>query len=568
MKYRKVEIDDNYPSKLNGENKKIIFYEYIFYSTISIILAIYCTINLGIISHNLAEKYNFNLDGLVKSYSLLGGYRDLSDFQWRYYRENLGLIILFATIFVLISKIIKNFFSLEILKCFYLIFGFGYAFFLHRLKIIYLIIVLLVSYLLCNNYSILGKRNFIALTWIFCIIIKITSEIWNGYSIDFLNISDFFKNPLLGWHSVFGLNMLKIISYNMEFSKNMEKDFKKNEALNSEKMNHYKECKDCSDGIFCLTTLKKYIIIKDSDFSFINLIIYIFYPPFYFSGPTIMYHSFIFQINNYQKNKHNNIFHKNKILYFIRCICIFITLEIFNHYIYVNAIMTNKYNSWIFEEYRKNNSYFNYAFLAFNNLVFIFLKFSLIWKIARFWGWVDGVYSEENMNRCIYNNYSFEGFWRQWHRSYNMWLIRYMYIPLGGASKKLLNTFIIFSFVALWHDLKLNLLLWAWCIYISLIPEIIIKNYFAKEKRQYLKNCMWFRYLRAWICSIVIMLMITANLIGFGIGNKELVDALLNLLKLTTPLRFLFLSIFFAPFTFPMFFIRDLEKKNGINKNY
>ena len=98
--------------------------------------------------------------------------------------------------------------------------------------------------------------------------------------------------------------------------------------------------------------------------------------------------------------------------------------------------MTNKNNKWLFEDFRKNNTYFNLSYLSFNNLVFIYLKFSLIWKVARFWGWADGIYSEENMNRCIYNNYSFEGFWRQWHRSYNIWLIRYIYLPLGGKNKK------------------------------------------------------------------------------------------------------------------------------------
>ena len=563
MNYKEVEIDDSFLSK-SKNSKKIILYEYIFYTLISIILAIYCTINLGIICHNLAEKYNYKLDGLVKGYSFLGGYRDLSDFQWRYYRGNLGLIIIFASIFVFISKTIKKYFDKTILKYFYFILGFGYAFFLHRIKIIYLILVLLGSYLLCCNYSLLGKKYFIALTWIFCIIIKVTSEIWNGYSINFVNVSDFFKNPLLGWQGVFGLNMLKIISFNMEYANIAEKDFKNNNLTNMDKIRNH--CKECSEGKFCLTALK-FIYVKESDFSFFNLLIYIFYPPFYFSGPIIMFHSFIFQINNYKINRHNDFYGKKK-LYLIRCICIFITLEIFNHYIYVNAIMTNRYNSWIFEEFRKNNSYFYYAFLAFNNLVFIFLKFSLIWKIARFWGWADGIYSEENMNRCIYNNYSFEGFWRQWHRSYNIWLIRYMYIPLGGKQKKIINTFIIFSFVALWHDLKFNLLLWAWCIYTSLIPEIIVKSYFNQENKQYLKYKIWFRYLRAWICSIVIMLMITANLIGFGIGNKELVDALLNLLKVTTPLKFLFLSIFFLPFTFPMFYIRELEKINGIKKNF
>ena len=565
--YKKVEIDDNTSSKSRSvNNRKIIFCEYIIHSIISIILAAYFTITIGITCYKLAEKYDFKLDGLVKGYSFLGGYRDFSDFQWKYYRENLGMLIVFGSIFVSIGKIIKTYFSLEILKYFYLLFGVGYAFFLHRIKMIYLIMVLIFSYLLCLNYSKLGKRVFISITWIFCIIIKITSEIYNGYSINFLDVSDFFKYPLLGWNSCFGLIMLKIISYNMEFA-NVAEDKSKNFNLKDIEriMDH---CKDCNKGKFCLTALKKIVCAKEEDFTFINLLIYIFYPPFYFSGPTIMYHSFIFQINNYKINRHNDTFDKNKILYFIRCIGIFITFEIFNHFIFINAIMTNKSNSWVFEEFRKNNSYINFFYLSFNNLVFIFLKFSLIWKVARFWGWADGILSEENMNRCIYNNYSFEGFWRQWHRSYNVWLIRYMYIPLGGSKTKLLNTFIIFSFVALWHDLKFNLLLWAWCIYASLIPEIIIKSYFAQEKMQYLKNYMWFRYLRVFFYNIIIILMISANLIGFGIGNKELVDALFQLLKQTTFTRFLFIIVFITPFTFTMFYIRELEKANGIINNF
>ena len=568
MKYKKVEIGDEFAYKPNENTKKVIFYEYVFYSLISIFLAIYNTLNLFKICHNLAEQNNFKISGLVQSYSILGGYRDFSDFQWRYYRSNLGLLIIFASIFVLINKLIKKGGSLTILKYSYLIFGLGYAFFLHRIKMIYLIIILYISFSLVQNYNSLGRKPFIAITWIFCIIIKITSEIYDGYSInflDFLNLSDFFKNPLLGWNSTFGLVMLKIISFNMEYVNVAEKEFGNNNLISMEKtMEH---CKECNKGKFCLSALK-FVNAKEKDFSFFNFLIYIFYPPFYFSGPIIMYHSFIFQLNHYKENRHNDLFFKKKILYFIQCIFIFIVFEIFNHYLYVNAIMTNKNNKWLFEEFRKNNTYFNLSYLSFNNLVFIYLKFSLIWKVARFWGWADGIYSEENMNRCIYNNYSFEGFWRQWHRSYNIWLIRYIYLPLGGKHKKMLNTFVVFSFVALWHDLRFNLLLWAWFIYVCFIPEIIIKNYFSKDNMQYLNDKMWFRYLRAWICSIVIMLMITANLIGFGIGNTELVDALFSILKETTFMRFIQMSIFYAPFTFCMFFIRDVERKHGIKKNF
>jgi protein-cysteine N-palmitoyltransferase HHAT len=63
--------------------------------------------------------------------------------------------------------------------------------------------------------------------------------------------------------------------------------------------------------------------------------------------------------------------------------------------------------------------------------MFIWLKFNFIWKFARCWALWDGIESYENMVRCMNNNYSFEGFWRSWHRSFNQWLIRYLFVPLG-----------------------------------------------------------------------------------------------------------------------------------------
>lgn len=129
MEYKKVNIDDTLSLKSQFGNKKIIFFEYIFYTIISIIIVAYHTINLGIICYKLAEKYDFKLDGLTKGYSFLGGYRDLSDFQWKYYRENIGLVLVFASLFVLIGKLIKSYSSKNVLKYFYLVFGLSYAFF-------------------------------------------------------------------------------------------------------------------------------------------------------------------------------------------------------------------------------------------------------------------------------------------------------------------------------------------------------------------------------------------------------------------------------------------------------
>ena len=87
------------------------------------------------------------------------------------------------------------------------------------------------------------------------------------------------------------------------------------------------------------------------------------------------------------------------------------------------------------------------------------------------------------MPRCINNCHNLESFWKNWHASFNKWLvrytffdtlypsyfcnllfchvtlcnhifIRYVYIPLGGSQKKLLNVWVVFTFVAVWHDLE------------------------------------------------------------------------------------------------------------------
>ena len=73
------------------------------------------------------------------------------------------------------------------------------------------------------------------------------------------------------------------------------------------------------------------------------------------------------------------------------------------------------------------------------------------------------------------NNYSMLGCWISWHWSYNLWLIksallpttnfhchwpsslkRYLYIPLDGSNNTVLSMVMIFTFVALWHDLFLK----------------------------------------------------------------------------------------------------------------
>jgi protein-cysteine N-palmitoyltransferase HHAT len=66
-----------------------------------------------------------------------------------------------------------------------------------------------------------------------------------------------------------------------------------------------------------------------------------------------------------------------------------------------------------------------------------------------------------------------QGFWKNWHASYNQWLVRYMYIPLGGSRWRALNVWPIFTFVAVWHDLDIKLLGWAWLMCFFTVPELV-----------------------------------------------------------------------------------------------
>ena len=48
----------------------------------------------------------------------------------------------------------------------------------------------------------------------------------------------------------------------------------------------------------------------------------------------------------------------------------------------------------------------------------------------------------------------------------------YIYIPLGGANSVVVNTVLVFPFVALWHDLTFRLLALGWLVSLFIIPEL------------------------------------------------------------------------------------------------
>jgi D-alanyl-lipoteichoic acid acyltransferase DltB (MBOAT superfamily) len=164
------------------------------------------------------------------------------------------------------------------------------------------------------------------------------------------------------------------------------------------------------------------------------------------------------------------------------------------------------------------------SLLSYFNLHVLWLKLLLPWRFFRLWSLVDGIDPPENMLRCLSDNPSTVAFWRGWHRSYNRWLVRYLYIPLGGsispgrwgAVRAVLNYLIVFTFVALWHDISLNLLVWGWLIVVFMMPEVLAGYLFPRKR--------WENNLTAYRCLCGVgavgnlMMMMIANLVGFAVG--------------------------------------------------
>lgn len=369
------------------------------------------------------------------------------------------------TIFILINQIFGNpgrFFG-----------TIGFIFLLHGFKALEPVSLLSLNFVLVKNIS---KRYLTPFTWIFAIACLFFLEFKPSF--DFWIWSGFLSR----WNVVFKISVLRMISFNLDYK-------------NSHKVVEV-------DSVCCQSNENCHKCRVAKDFSFKSYFMYIFYPPLYLSGPILTFNDFHHQINNQKKNQ------SIPLVYGLRLLASIFTLELILHLFHVCAIKSA--SAW-------HSSFTPLAFagIAFFNLKIIWLKLLIIWRFARFFALCDGIDPPENMIRCMSNNYSTLKFWRSWHRSFNLWILRYLYIPLGGRATSNWNIFPIFAFVAIWHDVNWQLLAWGCLIPLIILPEILA-NFVSKRFRLHeLKN---YRNICAIAAALNIFLMMLCNLVGFSVG--------------------------------------------------
>ncbi|AEO65954.1 uncharacterized protein THITE_2077439 [Thermothielavioides terrestris NRRL 8126] len=440
---------------------------------------------------------------------------------------------------------------------------------LHGFSAVKILLILAVNYKLATG---LPRKYIPAVTWVFNVCILFANELCEGYkfrdvallltgrpAVDLMidppalvklgDWLDSYGGLMSRWEILFNITVLRLISFNLDYYWSLDR--RSSSPIEKKQL----------DPANLSERDRIAIPAHPQDFSFRNYVAYTIYAPLYLTGPIITFNDYISQ----QRYQPATLSRSRTLKYGVRFALVLLAMELVLHYDYVGAI-SKAGPEW--------SSYTpaQLSLLSYFNLHIIWLKLLLPWRFFRLWSLADGVDPPENMVRCPSNNYSTLSFWRGWHRSYYRWLLRYIYIPLGGSSfrsaadaaRTVLTYLVVFTFVALWHDIQLNLLIWGWLVVVFFLPEIAASYLFPRRKWEGRPTA--YRMLCCVGAVGNVLMMISANLVGFAVG----LDGLANIVKgifqdysglvfLVTACSALFVGIQV------MFEIRQSELRRGID---
>jgi len=237
-------------------------------------------------------------------------------------------------------------------------------------------------------------------------------------------------------------------------------------------------------------------------YTFLNSLTHLLYAPTFLAGPIITFDDFVDQCRSAKPPG------RRLVWYLLQLVIALAMAESAWHLYFVFAMARVD----LLREMKPRLA----AAAVFLTLNMMWLKFLCMWRFGRAWAMADGVEVPENMRRCMCNNFSLMGFWRGWHSSFNRWLVRYLYVPLGGARRKMAASAATFLFVAAWHDLEFKLMAWG----------LLNVSFLWLEGAVAARPGPWPRAIVGIAGSTYILVLMTVNLIGYSTGLAGLIALL------------------------------------------
>ncbi|KAJ1026894.1 hypothetical protein NDA16_002188 [Ustilago loliicola] len=548
------------PSAKRGRWHTLEFKFYYLVFAIAVPLMVWVPVRLSTPSNPNFYSYS----GHLKPGWIVGRLRDDSDFQYRSFRDYVPALIGIMVLYLVLSKLFTllpspsnaRYTRLEGTSTqpqvksnripFLTVFTSIFVFALHGTNSIKLLVILVTNYALAKSLG--GSRIAPAIAFAFNIGTLFAVH-WNDgfeYSKMFsvLEFLEVFKGLLPRWQINFNITMLRLVSFALDYhwakaeaNAGGQAGRAMSEVTHESREATYQE----------RTRLTRHL----EEYNLSNYLLYVLYPPLFIAGPIMTFNDFTHQLQHPTR-----IDTRTVLRYAMRFVVSLMTMELILHFIYVNAIKDTK--AWI------GATPLELSMIGFWNLIIVWLKLLIPWRFFRLWAMADGVEAPENMVRCMANNYSTLGFWRSWHRSYNLWIVRYIYVPLGGAKNQIAATLLVFTFVALWHDLSLKLLAWGWLITFFIVPEVVARKVLPYKEYG---DRWWFRHVAAVGGVGNVLMMMTGNLVGFAIGTDGIKYMLEQLLGDWEGVKFVLgaCAILFVGVQV-MFEYREEEARRGIDR--
>ncbi|EPB89074.1 hypothetical protein HMPREF1544_04065 [Mucor circinelloides 1006PhL] len=459
---------------------------------------------------------------------------DNSDVQYAQFRNHLPILFALASVWLALSHVYRQLnHSVQNQSYFYLISASIVIVALHGTSIIKILLITSTNFIIGRIFG-ATKWNPI-MTWTFNLAILFLNEYYKGYKFDAIGLPvlDQYNGMLPRWHVFFNFSMLRMVSYNMDYYWHFKQPAPEHLVVTAEPTEKERIQTPC----------------QHADYNYFYYLVYLSYTPLYICGPIITFNDFMSQL----RTPCSKLTPKYVMLYAFRLAAVLLTMEITLHYLYVVAI--SKAQAW------NNDTPLQLSMIGYFNLLIIWMKLLIPWRFFRLWALADGIWPEENMIRCMSNNFSAQRFWKSWHRSFNRWTIRYIYIPLGGSKYFAFSMWVVFTFVAIWHDIELKLLAWGWLICLFLLPEIIGSRLFTFKK---FGHTWYYRFVCGLGAVCNILMMMVANLVGFCLGLDGMKAMLVQIFSSTDGLIFLstvVCCLYIAAQV--MFEIRESEKRRG-----
>ncbi|KAL4435400.1 hypothetical protein ABPG74_022883 [Tetrahymena malaccensis] len=462
-----------------------------------IFLFISVSLMIALVSINIYFVYKLwstnEIRGLQRIESLTYS-EDISYLEWRNIHLHLYYLLIPLVFLAITQKIIKPYFvdhdiRQKVLSFFYIIVGLALSFLLFRLKSIYSLLFIIINYALTKTLAF--QKYFPLYIWVLNLGFLNLAFIFNGFEISYISqgIKNLDGSSPYFWNIVLVYLILRCLSFSIDYH-NSQMRVIVNEP------NHFEKCSECTSIMKCYAK-RVDDPHQQQQYGFLNYLSYIYYPPLFFRGPIITFNDYLYQHLNEEQIFESEIVNSNKqyeqikvqnfkneqikhtskqffnkhILYFIKISLIYIFVLALSVIFFPSAQLSHAQNEYIWM--RKQLP----ASTIITLISYVIWKWAIqvfYWKLCYYWSISNNIYPIDNVGKIIINLQDIKDIFRNYERSYYLWIKKYVYIPLGGKFCKFINIILVIQLFILLNEMDQQLFYYGLEITgIFIIDEII-----------------------------------------------------------------------------------------------